>query len=135
MSSVEMNLDMFRELKNNPNDEKVVMLNLLKFKPDGGLKSYMKYMQESNRFVEGVGGKMIFLGKPKELLNGSEIWDLMMLVEYPSRQHFLKMANDPEYIKIHEYREKAVERAVLYAHDRIKFSDLLALSQKTESQT
>jgi uncharacterized protein (DUF1330 family) len=132
MSSIETNLDMFRELKRNPNDGKVVMLNLLKFKPNG-LENYIKYMQGANRFIEEVGGKMIFLGKPKELLNGSESWDLMMLVEYPSRQHFLRMANNPEYIKVHEYREMAVERAVLYANDRIRFSELVALSQETES--
>jgi len=40
-----------------------------------------------------------------------------MLVRYPSRKAFLEMANDPEYVKIHKYREEALERAVLYAMD------------------
>jgi len=123
---LQVNVDQFKELKHNPNDGPVVMLNLLKFKPDGGYESYIKYMQESNKYVEDVGGKMIFLGKPNELLNGGETWDLMMLVEYPSRAKFLEMANNPDYIKVHEYREKALERAVLYAHDRISFRQLMA---------
>jgi uncharacterized protein (DUF1330 family) len=49
----------------------------------------------------------------------------MMLVQYPSRAHFLEMANNPDYIKIHEYREQALERAVLYATDRIPARQLL----------
>jgi uncharacterized protein (DUF1330 family) len=47
-----------------------------------------------------------------------------MLVQYPSRAKFLEMANNPEYIKVHELREKAAEKAVLYAIDQIRFRDL-----------
>lgn len=123
---IQSNADQFKALKHNPNEEPVVMLNLLKFKPDDGFETYLKYMQESNQYVEGVGGKMIYLGKPNELLNGTETWDLMMLVQYPSRAKFLEMANNPDYIKVHELREKAVDRAVLYATDRVGFRQLLS---------
>ncbi len=122
---IQSNADQFKALKHNPSNEPVVMLNLLKFKPDG-FPTYIQYMQESNKYVEGIGGKMIFLGKPNELLNGSETWDLMMLVQYPSRAKFLEMANNPDYIKVHELREKAVERAVLYAMDRKGFRQLVS---------
>jgi uncharacterized protein (DUF1330 family) len=108
-----MNMDQLKKLKHNPNQEAVVMLNLLKFKPNGGLESYKQYIQAASPFVEAVGGKTIYLGKPDELLNGDETWDLMMLVQYPSRAAFLDMANDPEYIKIHAYREEAVESDAL----------------------
>jgi len=123
---IQSNADQFKALKHNPKDGPVVMLNLLKFKPDGGFETYLQYMQESNKYVEEVGGKMIFLGKPDELLNGTETWDLMMLVQYPSRAKFLEMANNPDYIKVHELREKAVERAVLYANDRVGFRELMS---------
>jgi len=122
---IQSNADQFKALKHNPNDGPVVMLNLLKFKPDGGFETYLQYMQESNKYVEGVGGKLIFLGKPNELLYGTETWDLLMLVEYPSRAKFLEMTNNPEYIKVHELREKAAEKAVLYAIDKIRFRDLV----------
>jgi len=101
------------------------MLNLLKFKKDGGQKSYARYLKEATRFVEGVGGKLLFFSKPKELLNGTQTWDLLMLVQYPSRKAFLNMANDPEYLKIHSFREEALEDAVLYATDEITPRDLL----------
>ncbi|MGI6549869.1 MAG: DUF1330 domain-containing protein [Syntrophomonadales bacterium] len=123
---IQSNVDQFRLLKHNPNNEPVVMLNLLKFKPDGGRQTYIQYMIESNKYVEGVGGKMIFLGKPNELLYGNETWDLLMLVQYPSRAKFLEMANNPDYVKVHELREKAVEKAVLYATDQMGFRQFVS---------
>lgn len=117
MSPIQSNPDQFKELSRNPDEGPVTMLNLLKFR-EGGAESYKNYVRESGKFVSGVGGEVIFLGKPKELLNGGEDWDVVMLVRYPSRKAFLRMANDPEYLKIHGYREKALERAVLYAMDQ-----------------
>jgi len=119
-----MNRDQFKKLSGNQNAEPFVMLNLLKFRPHGGAKLYARYMKETARFLDDVGGKVIYLGKTGELLNGEETWDVMMLVEYPSRRAFLTMANNPEYIKIHAYREEALERAVLYSTDRIDFRDI-----------
>ena len=121
MSPIQTNLDQFKKLNRNPNDGPVTMLNLLKFKDDGGVESYARYAREADRFVEGVGGKLIFSGRPNELLNGGEDWDLVLLVQYPSRKAFLKMASDPEYLKIHSFREKALERAVLCAMDQVDF--------------
>ncbi|GAB6272345.1 MAG: hypothetical protein STSR0003_21910 [Smithella sp.] len=37
---------------------------------------------------------------------------------------FKKLANNPEYLKTHLFREEGVERAVLYATDPIKFRDI-----------
>jgi uncharacterized protein (DUF1330 family) len=125
MDAIEINKDQFREMIKNPNDKPVVMLNLLKFKKEGGKKSYLRYIKEASRFIEEVGGKLLLLSKPKELLNGTGKWDLLMLVKYPSRKAFLAMANNPEYLKIHSFREEALESAVLYATDEIAFHDLL----------
>jgi len=125
MSPIKTNQDQFKELLNNPNDGTVVMLNLLKFKAEGGRESYARYAREANKFVGDIGGKVLFLGKPKELLNGDETWDVLMLVQYPSRKAFLTMASNPEYLKIHSFREEALERAVLYATDEMTLRELL----------
>ncbi|HLZ18079.1 MAG TPA: DUF1330 domain-containing protein [Smithellaceae bacterium] len=124
MSEIQSNPEEFKKLAKNINDGPVVMLNLLKFKGAGGQASYARYTQEAGKFVEGVGGKVLYLGKAGELLNGSERWDMVMLVQYPSRKAFLTMANDPEYLKIHRFREEGLERAVLYATDPIKFREI-----------
>jgi uncharacterized protein (DUF1330 family) len=125
MNTIKINQDQFRELLKNPNEKPFVMLNLLKFKKEGGRKSYARYIKEANHFVEEVGGKLLLLSRPKELLTGTETWDLLMLVQYPSRKAFLAMANNPDYIKIHSFREEALENAVLYATDEIALRDLL----------
>ncbi len=126
MSDIKSNEDQFKALAKNPNDEPFVMLNLLKFKKDGGREAYFNYIKESGRYVEGVGAKVIYFGIPKELLQGTEDWDLLMLVQYPSRKAFLKMTNDPGYLKAHEFRADGVERAVLYATDPAKFKAILS---------
>jgi uncharacterized protein (DUF1330 family) len=125
MRRIQSNADRFSELNNNTNEGPFVMLNLLKFKQDGGRELYAKYVIQSGRFVEAVGAKVVYLGKPRELLNGSESWDLLMLVKYPSRKAFTKMIDDPEYLETHKLREAAVERAVLYATDEISIRDFV----------
>ena len=121
MSGIQTNDEEFRKLSRNESEEPFIMLNLLRFKPGGGGESYARYMTEANKHVAAVGAEMIYLGKPNELLNGKDRWDLMMLVRYPSRKAFLEMANNPEYLKVHAYREEALEDAVLYATDPVKF--------------
>ena len=124
MSGIKVNMEEFSRLAKNPGEVPVVMLNLIKFKSAEGQASYARYMKEAGKFVEGVGGKVLYLGKPEELLNGDETWDLLMLVQYPSRRAFLSMANNPDYLKTHRFREEGVERAVLYATDPIRFKDI-----------
>jgi uncharacterized protein (DUF1330 family) len=125
MNTLQSNADQFKQLNANPSEAPVTMLNLLKFKKDGGRQNYLRYVKESGPFIESVGAKVTYLAKTAELLNGSETWDLVMLVTYPSRKAFIKMTNDPEYLKVHEYREAAVERAVLYATDEMTFREIL----------
>ena len=100
MEAEQPNIEQFKKLSNNPNGGPVVMLNLLKFKPEGGLASYGRYAQEVEKFMTEVGAKMIFLSKANELLIGQETWDAVMLVQYPSRKAFLKMTSNPEYLEM-----------------------------------
>ena len=126
MSGIKSNEDQFQELADNPNEEPFVMLNLLKFKKDGGREAYFRYIKESGPFVAAVGAKVVYFGKPKELLQGTEDWDLLMLVQYPSRKAFVSMTHNPDYLKVHEFRAEGVERAVLYATDPVKFKAILS---------
>jgi len=125
MSGIKSNDDQFQALADNTNEEPFVMLNLLKFKKDGGREAYFRYIKESGPFVAAVGAKVVYFGKPKELLQGEEDWDLLMLVSYPSRKAFQTMTHNPDYLKVHEFRAEGVERAVLYATDPVKFKDIL----------
>lgn len=127
MSGIQSNEEQFQSLAAaaKTNQEPFVMLNLLKFKEEGGRAAYLRYIKASGPFVAGVGAKVLYFGKANELLNGTETWDIVMLVQYPSRKAFLQMANNPDYLKVHEYRAEALERAVLYATDPATYKDLL----------
>ncbi|MBN1847534.1 MAG: DUF1330 domain-containing protein [Deltaproteobacteria bacterium] len=125
MTGIKTNKDAFQKLAQSPHEGPFVMLNLLKFHKQGGREAYLQYIQESGPFVEHAGGKVLYFGKAAELLNGAETWDIVMLVQYPRRKAFLEMAENPDYLKVHELRERALERAVLYVTDPIHFKEIL----------
>ena len=95
------------------------MLNLLKFKPDGGLASYQKYMAAVAPLLAKVGGAARYVGSGAELLIGvdGDDWDLVLVVEYPTRSALLKMATSPEYLEIRHLRDDSLTRSVLLATD------------------
>lgn len=101
------------------------MLNLLKFKKEGGQEAYFRYIKDSGPYVRKVGAEALYFGKANELLYGTEEWDVVMLVRYPSREAFLQMVNDPGYREVHKLREQALERTVLYATDPIQFREIV----------
>lgn len=126
MSGIISNQEQFLALADNPSEAPFVMLNLLKFKQQGGREAYLRYIKEAEPYVAGVGAKVIYFGKANEMLNGTEQWDIVMLVQYPSRKAFLQMASDPGYLQVHAYREQALDRAVLYATDPIALKAVMA---------
>jgi uncharacterized protein (DUF1330 family) len=101
----------------------VVMLNLLKYSPPdgeggGGAERYAKYASEAIRMVEGRGGRLLWLGRPDQVLIGDvdvDDWDAVALVSYPNRAAFIEMVTQPGYLKAHEHREAGLTRAVLLA--------------------
>jgi uncharacterized protein (DUF1330 family) len=95
----------------------VVMLNLLRFKPDGGEERYMEYGAAVAPSLEKVGGRIVWAGKPAAPLLGERGWDMVALVEYPSRQAFLDMIGSPGYQKIGHLRTEALELGELHPMD------------------
>lgn len=97
--------EQFQELMRGPQDQPVVMLNLLRFKPqadashegDTGQGAYMRYGAEMRKFVESKGGRFIWTGRVDSQLigEGGEGFHAVALVEYPSRKAFAEIAQDP----------------------------------------
>jgi uncharacterized protein (DUF1330 family) len=95
----------------------VVMLNLLSFKPDGGRERYEEYGEAVAPSLEKVGGRIVFIGAPSAALLGVDSWDLVVLVEYPTRQAFLDMIGSAEYQAIGHLRTEALLRSELHPMD------------------
>lgn len=95
----------------------VVMLNLLAFKPDGGRERYEEYGAAVAPLLEKVGGRIVFLGLPAAPLLGDGSWDLVALVEYPTRAAFQEMIGSPEYQAIGYLRTEALSKGELHPMD------------------
>lgn len=95
-------------------DSPVVMLNLLAFVPDGGRERYEEYATAVAPLLEKAGGRIVFAADSSPVLLGEGSWDLVALVEYPSRQAFLEMVGSPEYAAIAHLRTEALAKGELH---------------------
>ena len=74
-------------LRELPDDDPVVMVNLLKFREPDGRKRYARYAAVSGREIADRGGRVLYSGRS---LADSE-WDSVALVYYPRRGARLDM--------------------------------------------
>jgi uncharacterized protein (DUF1330 family) len=97
-------------------DGPVVMLNLLRFRPDGGRERYLRYAE---RLAQGIneryGIQIVYLGDggPALVAESGQEWDTVVLVRYPSRQAFVDMIRDPDYQAGAHLRSEALIESVL----------------------
>ncbi|MEU0498140.1 hypothetical protein [Mycobacterium sp. NPDC006124] len=93
----------------------VVMLNLIRFAP-GGHAKYLQYIERfgTSGISERYGVTIVYAGggHPSLVSDGAD-WDMVALVSYPSRQHFVDMVGDPDYLAFEHLRSEAVATAVL----------------------
>ena len=96
-------------------DEPVVMLNLLRFRPDGGRESYERYVEGFGRFAAEVGAEVIYHGDGDTPLvaEAGQAWDAVLLVSYPTRRAFSEMVRNPAYQEGTHLRDEALVEAVL----------------------
>lgn len=95
-------------------DAPVVMLNLLAFREEGGRERYEEYGAAVAPLLERAGGRVVFAGPSAPPLLGEGPWDLVLLVEYPTRQAFLDMVGSEEYRGIAHLRTEALVRGELH---------------------
>lgn len=97
----------------------VVMLNLLRFKPQGGRERYGEYGAAVAPLLEKAGARVVFAGDPATVLLGERSWDMVLLVEYPTRQAFLEMIGSEEYQAIGHLRTEALSEGELHPLDAV----------------
>jgi uncharacterized protein (DUF1330 family) len=95
----------------------VVMLNLLRFRPDGGREGYQRYVDalHAGGINARYGLEVQYLGVGGRALvaDDGQAWDMVALVRYPSRQAFVDMVRDPEYRAVTHLRTESLVEAVL----------------------
>lgn len=101
-------------------DGPILMLNLLRFK-EGGRALYDEYAAANAPLVERFGVQVRVAAIPAEALIGRPHWDLVLIVEYPTRQTFIDMLNTELYVTNEEIRTRAVEDSELHVMDPLDF--------------
>jgi uncharacterized protein (DUF1330 family) len=109
----------FAQRAEQAGDGPVTMLNLLAFAPDGGRERYEQYAVAVAPLLERAGGRIVYAGEAVPPLLGDDAWDVVALVEYPTRQAFLDMVGSPEYLAIAHLRTEALTRGELHPLDTL----------------
>jgi uncharacterized protein (DUF1330 family) len=117
--------DQIEELLAGPPDTPVMMLNLLRYKPEAeggdagvsGRESYARYGAEMQKIVESYGGRIVWTGSVDSLVIGEtdEEFHAVALVEYPSRKVFVECIGDPRVQEIAPHRANGLEMQWLVA--------------------
>jgi uncharacterized protein (DUF1330 family) len=114
-----LNQEAFGEFAGRAEDGPVVMLNLLRFKPDGGAQRYAEYAAAVAPLLARVGGEVVMAGEAAAALIGDDSWDLVALARYPTRQAFLDMVSSPEYREIANLRTESLLASELHPMDPV----------------
>jgi uncharacterized protein (DUF1330 family) len=125
--------EQFKELMAGPADTPVVMVNLLSFKKDAdggnegmtGQESYMRYGGNMRKFVESKGGRFIWSGRVDSMVIGESDADFQViaLVEYPSRKAFVEIATSPHVAEIGQDRTKGLAGQWLIATTEVPIAE------------
>lgn len=108
--------DLKRYLAEDPGGP-VAMLNLIKLKPEGGEAGYRAYCAAFEGHAGRFGATTLHVGDlGTDVVRRDDFdWDVVLVVQYPSRRAFCDMVADPEYQKITHLRTESVAEAVLQA--------------------
>ena len=106
----------------------IAMLNLLRFKQraeyeDGrdsdlsGREAYQLYGQQMAPFVESRGGRLLHSSAAHLLMigDGELEWDMVAIMEYPSKEDFAKIVGAPDVSEFAVHRTAGLAHQLLIA--------------------
>ena len=81
---------------------------------------YLAYSRRSAREVADHGGKVVALGKFQESITGDMApRQVMIVVEWASREAFDSYCNNPELNDLHQHRQNGTARYIWHLFDRL----------------
>jgi uncharacterized protein (DUF1330 family) len=120
--------DQIKALLESSFEGPVQMLNLLKFKEraeyeDGretdlsGREAYQLYGTQMAPYVESNGGTLLHSSAARALMigDGDLDWDMVAIMEYPSKQDFVKIASAPDVAEFAVHRTAGLAHQLLVA--------------------
>lgn len=114
------------ELRSRPDDEPIIMVNLLKFASSDGRRRYAAYGAVAGKEIAQRGGRVIYSGASLGPGVGENAdWDSIALVYYPRRAAWLDMQDSPAYQAAIADRTAGLANRLLYAFKRTPGSPAL----------
>lgn len=113
-SAVNPSAESIAALRARPDDDPIVMVNLLKFAEPGGRERYASYGAVAGREIAARGGRALYSGTS---LAGND-WDGVALVYYPRRAAWLDMQDSAAYQAAIADRTAGLSARLLYAFTR-----------------
>jgi len=107
--------EQFKELMDQGYKGPIMMINLLKFKKEGGREAYARYHEGLQESFDRIGGKITKMGNLLMTVIGFEEWDQFFVAEYPSIDAFIEMQRDKGYQAAVPHRDEALEDSRLIA--------------------
>lgn len=84
-------------------------------------EEYLAYSRRSAREVERHGGRVVALGRFRESVSGDvEARQVLILVEWSSREAFDGYLTDPQLEDLHPHRQRGTARYVWHLFDRLE---------------
>ncbi len=111
-------------VKNHPDEGPVYMVNLVKYREksldgDGsGRDAYNRYAAVVRHMLKARGAVVVWMGSVDHLAlheGGDVDWDVVQLVYYPSRDAFIDMVTNAEYLEANKHRTNGTEKHVIFA--------------------
>ncbi|MDA1075213.1 MAG: DUF1330 domain-containing protein, partial [Proteobacteria bacterium] len=84
-----------------------------------GRDAYSVYGKAFAKLHPRFGGEPLWMGKALHTIIGTEDWDIVILVRYPTRSQFVSMLKDPDYQAIAPIRAAALADSRLIEMDQI----------------
>lgn len=82
---------------------------------------YLAYSKQSAREVAAHGGRVVALGKFREAAVGDVApRQVLILVEWESKEAFDGYCNDPKLADLHPHREKGTDQYVWHLFDKLE---------------
>lgn len=89
-----------RKLQEEAPEGPIVMINLLKFRADGGREAYRRYIEVAGEAVRSRGAqrpRVLYAGIVGDDFGDGEDWDFLTLAEYNDYNHYAETMLNPAY--------------------------------------
>jgi hypothetical protein len=114
--AIDPNEEAINKLLDLPQDQPIILLNLLRFNEgEGGEPQFKKYVRHCLIHGPRFGVDFLYLGKGGHVMVAEEgqSWDAVWLVRYPNSKQFFALLHDADFKSGFHLRGNSLKEAVL----------------------